>query len=112
MEEKTITSEEAQQMRKECEAKIALSDAVIRLNKSKDFKMLMSDYLSSEPTRLVQLLGDPSFNFSDKRYTHREEIKERMIGIARFAEYLRGIHLTAERAEKTIQDLDSLQFTE
>ena len=111
MEEKIITVEEAQQMRKDCEVKIALSDAVIRLNKNKDFKMLMTDYLDKQPSRLVQLLGDPSFNFSDKRDLNREEVKERMIGIARFAEYLRSIHTIAEQAEKTIKDLDEAQYS-
>lgn len=110
MKELTITPDEALKMRKECEAKIALSDAVIRLNKNKDFKMLMNDYLETQPARLVQLLGDPSFNFSDKRELNRMEVQEHMIGIARFAEYLRSVHTIAEQAEKTLKDLDEAQF--
>lgn len=107
-----ITSEQAMKLRKECEVKIALSDSLLKLEKNKDFKTLITDYLTGEPVRLIQLLGEPSFNMSDKKSLHREEIKEQMIGVARFAEYLRRVHLQADKAEQTIKQLDEATYSE
>lgn len=104
-----ITTEQVQKLREECKAHIALSDALIRLSSNKDFKLIVDDYLHSEPVRLVQLLGEPSFNMSEKKSMHREEIQEQLIGIARFAEYIRMVHMKASKAEQSLRDLDKAE---
>ena len=46
---------------------------------------------------------------SEKRDIHRKEINERMIGVARFAEYLRHIQFLASKAEQTLEDLNKAE---
>ena len=102
----TISPEEAKLLREESNKRIDISNALIRLTNNPDFKLVFLDeYCTNEPVRLVKLLGEPSFNFNDKKKEYREDLQERMIGIARFDEFMRNIHKTAERAEKTLQDL-------
>lgn len=100
-----ITPAQMERLRRECNEKIELSNCLARLEKSRDFETIVNDYLHKEPIRLIHLLGEPSFNMSEKKSMHREELQERMIGIARCAEYLRSIHLQAEKAEQTLEDL-------
>ena len=103
-----ITFEEAQQIRENCKHQIALADALTRLHDNPDFKMVFIDhYMEKEPARLVHLLGDVSVNMGDKKEAIREDVKERMIGIARFAEFIRGTYAMANMAENTLQDLNT-----
>lgn len=104
-----ITPEQANAIRKDCKEHIERKNLLDRLNKNHDFQALTKFYLEEEPARLVQLYGEPSINLGEKRELHREEIKERLIGIARFAEFLRGIHMLAQQAEKQLQDLDKAE---
>ena len=101
-----ITPEQANAIRKECKEHIERHNLLERLNQNPDFKTLLKHYLEEEPARLTHLYGDVSINMSDKKQMNREEIHERLIGIARFAEYLRSIHILASQAEKQIHDLD------
>lgn len=103
-----ISFEEAQQIRENCKHQIALADALTRLHDNPDFKMVFIDhYMEKEPARLVHLLGDVTVNMGDKKEAIREDVKERMIGIARFAEFIRGTYSMAHMAENTLQDLNA-----
>lgn len=105
-----LTAQMANQMREECKAKIILSDALYRLEGNPDFRLICEEYLEKEPARLVHLLADANMNLGGKKEIHREEIKERMIGAARFSEFMRNIHMLAERASKTIEDLNNAEI--
>ena len=103
-----ITFDEAQEIRENCKHTIALADALTRLRGNPDFNTVFIDhYMEKEPARLVHLLGDASINMGDKKEAIREDVKERMIGIARFAEFIRGIYTMANVAENTLQDLNT-----
>lgn len=104
-----ITPEQANAIRKECKEHIERKNILDRLNQNPDFKVITTFYLEDEAVRLTQLYGEPSINLGDKRELHREEIHERLIGIARFAEFLRGIHMIASQAEKQLQDLEKAE---
>lgn len=104
-----ITPEQANALRKDCKEHIERKQLLDRLNANPDFEALVKHYLEEEPARLAQLYGDPAINLTDKRELHREEIHERLIGIARFAEYLRGIHMLASQAEKQLEDLQKAE---
>lgn len=102
-----ITFDEAQEIRENCKKQIALADALTRLHDNPDFKMVFIDhYMEKEPARLVHLLGDASVNMGDKKDAIREDVKERMIGIARFAEFIRSVYALANMAENTLHDLN------
>lgn len=102
-----ITFNEAQEIRENCKKQIALADALTRLHDNPDFKMVFIDhYMEKEPARLVHLLGDASVNMGDKKDAIREDVKERMIGIARFAEFIRSTYALANMAENTLHDLN------
>lgn len=103
-----ITFDEAQEIRENCKHTIALANALTRLHDNPDFKMVFIDhYMQKEPARLVHLLGDMSVNMGDKKEAIREDVHERMIGIARFAEFIRGVYAMASMAENTLQDLNT-----
>ena len=104
-----ITPEQANAIRKECGEHIARRNLLDRLEKNPDFQSFIKTYLEDEPVRLVHLYGEPSMNLNEKRELHREEIHERLIGIARFAEHLRGIHMIASQAEKQLEDLQKAE---
>ena len=104
-----ITPEQANAIRKECKEHIERKQLLDRLNANPDFKAFIEHYLEEEPARLTQLYGDPAINLNEKRELHREEIHERLIGIARFAEHLRSIHMIASQAEKQLEDLQKAE---
>ena len=104
-----ITPEQANAIRKECGEHISRRNLLNRLEQNPDFQAFMKVYLEYEPIRLVHLYGEPSMNLNEKRELHREEIHERLVGIARFAEFLRGIRMIAQQAEKQLQDLDKAE---
>lgn len=102
-----ITIEQAMEMKKDCQRKIDIADALTRLHDNPDFKLVFLDeYIESESTRLVNLLGDVSINNGDKKVVYREDIQERMIGIARFSEYIRNAYVLANIARKSIDDIN------
>lgn len=103
---RSITVEQAKAMREKCKENISRGQALNRLYDNADFKLIfLKEYIEKEPSRIVCLLGDASINGSSKKFEQREEFHESMIGIARFAEYLRKIFLQAELAEREMEML-------
>ena len=112
METTSITPEQANTLREQCNRRIAIRDALHRLEVNPDFMKLVEDYTKDEPVRMVALLAEPTFNLSDKKEMHRAELKESMIGIARFVEYMRNVYRLADRATKTLEDLRNAEIVE
>lgn len=112
METTSITTEQALQLKEQCNRRIAIRDALHRLESNPDFTKLLEDYTKDEPVRLVALLAEPTFNLTDKKAMHREELHETMIGIARFVEYMRNVYRLADRATKTLEDLRNAETVE
>ena len=101
-----ISIEQLQELKEQCRNKISMEEALNRLTKNPDFKkVFMEEYVDKEPVRLVKLLGDSSINLGNKQAEHRNDIHERMIGIARFAEYMRSVESIAIQAENTLESI-------
>lgn len=106
----TISAMEANRMREACKKQIDLAEAMTRLEQNQDFKKVFIDnYEKDEAVRLVGLLAEQTITMSDKKDMFMKDINERMIGIARFGEYVRGIYAIADRAAKTLEDLNSAE---
>lgn len=101
-----MTPEERDFMIKTSQKYIEMGEILDRLNNNSDFTKLVENFVEKEPVRLTKLLADATLNMSDKAENHRREIKESLIGIARFAAYLRHIKLLAERAKKELEELN------
>ena len=99
-------NDETVALRNECANIISLRDSLKRLEANQDFARVINNYLREEPIRITMLYGDAQLNQDEKRSQHRNELFERTVGIARFAEYLRGIYQRASLAEKQLYDLD------
>ena len=112
METTSITTEQAKTLREQCDRRIAIRDALHRLEVNPDFQKLIEDYTKDEPIRLVALLAEPTFNLTDKKDMHRAELKESMIGVARFIEYMRNVYRLADRATKTLEDLRNAEVVD
>lgn len=111
MEQKTteITIEQAQQLRSNCKEAIALAESLERLHNNADFKaVFLDEFITKTPARLVGLLADASINMGTKKNEHREDLQERMIGIARLSEYMRNVFNMANQATKTLSDLNEV----
>lgn len=107
----TITAEQANAIRKDCQEMIDLNNSLTNLFSNPDFKKVFLDhYVDKEPARLVHLLADPSIYMSDKSEMLKKDLHERMIGVARFSEYLRYIPMLAERAVKQLNDLNQVSI--
>ena len=105
-----VSREEVEQMKKEAKRMVALGESLEKLLKNKDFIRLIQDsYLKDEPVRLVGLLGDSSVNMNEKRDLQRNDIQERLIGIARLAEYFRNVTGMKSFALRQLQELDQLE---
>lgn len=108
--EYSITIEEAKQMREQYNKNIELDLALQRLQNNADFKLVfLENYLINESVRNVGLLGDPTLNYGNNKIVVREDLHERMMGIARFSEYLRYIPLNAQQAKKGLNDLNEAE---
>ena len=106
----SITAEQANQIRLDCQHQIDLAQSLERLHNNEDFKkVFIKEYTEKESARLVSLLSEASFNMSGKKQEYREDIQERMLGIARFEEFIRNTFRLAEQAEKTLDDLAQAQ---
>lgn len=106
MSTKVITAEQANTLREECDKAINMAKALDNLLVNPDFKKVFTEgYTKDEASRLVGLLGEPNFNMSADRQKIRMEIKESLIGIARFSEYCRKIKSMADQATKSLEDL-------
>ena len=102
----SITPEQANEIRNECNKRIEIAKALRNLYDNADFKkVFLEGYRKDEAARLVGLLGEANFNASDKKAAYREELHECMVGIGRFTEYCRNVFNIAEQADKTLHDL-------
>lgn len=94
-------------LRNECNAIISMRDSLRKLESNPDFAKVINAYLQGEPVRIAMLYGDASLNQDPQKFgIHRRELEERIIGVARFAEYLRSLHQRAAIAEKQLYDID------
>ena len=105
----SLTAEQANQMRLDCNKTMELEKVLIRLENNGDFKRLTKHYTEEEASRVVALLAEPSFYMSNDADKYRKDLQERLIGIARFSEYLRSIHRTAGIAQKDLESLDNAE---
>ena len=103
----TITAQEAQAMRENCNHLIDLQDSLIRLKNNADFKkVFMNEYVQKEAVRLVGLLGDTVINQAPNKEALREDFHERMIGIARFSEFMRQINALGNKAREQLEQIN------
>lgn len=101
-----LTVEELHQRREELKKFNARAEALVRLQNSADFKLVITDgYMEDEAIRLVHLLGDARFNSDNNKSAYREDFQERMIGIARLSEYFRSIFQLGKQAQKELDGL-------
>lgn len=110
-----LTVQEAEQLRSNCKKQIELQESLIRLMNNSDFKkVFLENYTKEEPSRIVALLAESSFNMVEpnRKKMYREDLEERLIGIARFSEYLRQISSIAEKAKATLDELATATLTE
>lgn len=102
----TLTSEQVNHIRLMSKEAIERADALKRLYNNSDFKLVfIKRYIEDESKRLVSLLANHTFNLGGKKSEHREEILERMIGIARFNMFVQEVENEASRATKNLEDL-------
>ena len=105
-----LTPEQLQTYKKDLQNKIDLAKSLDRLHDNEDFKKVFLDhYIDEEPSRLVLLLGEPSFNYSSDKKEKREDIQERMIGIARFAEFTRNVFAISKQASESLETLQEAE---
>ena len=98
-----VTLEQIDEMKANCKRAIDVANALDRLHKNTDFKTVFLDnYMRDDVVRLVGLLGEQTINLGGKKYEHREEIQERLIGVARFQEYMRNVFRLADQAENDL----------
>lgn len=108
-----ISMEEAMKLREKCNKHIALAESLTRLHNNADFKKVFLDfYVNEEPSRMVLLLADTSLNHGGKKAEHREDLQESMIGIARFAEFIRNVYNIADHASYSLERLNQATITE
>ena len=101
-----ITQEQLDEMKEEAKRLISRAESLNRLLKNKDFKsVFLEGYVKEECVRLVNLTADPNINMSNTKEAVRKDIEEKLIGIARFSEYLRTVDLLAKQANKTMEDI-------
>lgn len=101
-----LTPEQVIQIRQMSKEVIERAEAVKRLYNNPDFKsVFIKHYIEDEPKRLVGLLAASSFNLGGKKSEHREELLERMIGVARFNAFIHEVNQDANKAQKALEDL-------
>ena len=107
VEEYQITLEEMQEMKEENLKFIEREESLQKLLKNRDFKKVFTEYYCKDyAVRLVSLLGDHSLNLSGKKNEEREELTEKMIGIARFQTFMRSVELLADQARKNLDNIE------
>lgn len=84
---------------------VELADALARLYDNKDFqKVFLEEYVEKDSCRLIQLMREPTMYLTDKQ-ANREDFHERMIGIARFAEFIRDVRNRGITAKDSLYEL-------
>ena len=101
-----MTPEERKMMIESSKKYIHLGEVLERLDANSDFRELVEFLVEKEPVRLVKLLSDASLNMSEKAEQHRKELMESLIGISRFAAFMRHIKILAEHAKKELDELN------
>lgn len=87
-----ITIEEKKEM-------IGLGDAILRLSKNRDWKKLIDiEFFEKEPQRLVALLAHPSMQDE----ASQKELRNQMLAVAYFRQYLHRIGIFAQQASQSI----------
>lgn len=101
-----VTIEQVNKMLEEDRKHIELADALGRLFENPDFKkVFLEDYLEREAIRQVGLLGDSTIGINKDKHILREDIQERMIGIARFKSHIRWIFMQGDTARNRTEQL-------
>jgi hypothetical protein len=78
---------------------IELGDAVTRISKNRDWKKLVdAEFFDSEPKRLVSLLAHPGMQDEASQV----EIRNQMLAIAYFRQYLARTEMFAEQARASL----------
>lgn len=88
---------------------IALSDALDRLHKNKDFQLIIRDlYLGKEPARLTYLLSDPSQQSDEQR----KGIFDSLQGVSQLHGFFRKIEQATIAARRTLEEHLALEQDE
>jgi hypothetical protein len=104
----TISAEDAKQMEQEAKAVLKVADALDRLMVNPDFKtVFIEEYTKKEPGRITLLMAEQSWvlDTKEKKTLIREDLQERMIGVARFHEYIRKVYMMANEAQNKLDSL-------
>jgi hypothetical protein len=110
-----ITREQAQAMEENCKEMISKADALDRLMQHADFKLVfLEDYLKKEPSRIALLLAEQSWNMesTEKRELYRNDLNERLVGIARFHEFIRKTYAMANQAENQLNAINEAKIVQ
>lgn len=87
---------------KEAKAKVKLGDALLRLQKNRDFKLLIEEgFFIKEASRLVAARGNPVVTENPQTLI---EVDNGIIAIGGTQQYFNKIMLEATQAEKAIED--------
>ena len=105
-----ITLDQARKEKEQLKHVINIADAFERLCNNNDFKLVFLDsYVEKEPTRLVQLLGDPAYVYGNNREAILKDLHEQMLGIAYFTAYMRSLPAKKEMALKGLNNLNEAE---
>ena len=108
MQEIELSAEQAEDLKRKCNEAIDLETSLDFLMNNKHFKkVFMEHYSVKEASRLVGLLGDQTINLSQNKDEYRQDFHERMVGIARFNEYLRQVKAIATQSRNTLEQLNN-----
>lgn len=95
---------------KEIEDRIALRDAILRLEKNKDFqKVIMEEYLKAEAQRLVYLRSDPNIMYGQNGDAQKKHNELMLDGIAAFKFYLHITKLLGDQAEASLKEHENTE---
>lgn len=104
MYEETAGVNELVAERKNAESILKYSDALKRLQKNRDFKLLIQqEYLNDNAVRLVHASGN--YRLTDPE---RESIQKDIYAVSSFAQFLDAVHAQGQVAEDTIKQIDDV----
>lgn len=90
---------------KQAKDKVKLGDALLRLQKNRDFKLLVEDgYFIKEASRLVAARGNPNITSTPANLI---EIDNGIIAIGSLQQYFNKLMIEADMAEKAIEDCET-----
>lgn len=104
-----LTSDQIAQYRANLTKDIERWESLQRLLKNRDFnKVFIKSYCEEEAIRLVMLHGEASYNYGTNKAANREDFQERIMGIARFSEFIRGVEIQAYNSQNQLNELNKL----